>query len=211
MKIAIIGATGWIGSTIANEALGREHEVISIARDISKITLENVDKRELDILKSSDLASAVQGADVVIAAVGGRAKGNHDMVASSAERLLVDLPQTDASRLLWVGGAGSLEVAPGVTVLSTPDFPEEYKDEAKAQTDALGVFRSSKSAVEWTFISPAAEILPGTRSGSYRVGGDQLLMNDDGESRISVEDYAVAVIDEAEKRQYPNQRIGVAY
>lgn len=110
-----------------------------------------------------------------------------------------------------MGGAGSLEVAPGVTLLSLPQFPEAYKAEATAQGEALALFRASNSVLNWTFISPAAEIYPGARSGQYRIGGNSLLSDSDGNSRISVQDYAVAMIDEAEKGAYPQQRIGVAY
>lgn len=213
MKLAIIGATGWIGSTLVAEAHSRGHEVIAIARDSGKIAASAVEKRSFDLTAgdSASLAAAVAGADLVIASIGGRAAGNHEMVAASAQRLLSELPAAGINRLLWVGGAGSLEVAPGVTLLSLPEFPDAYKDEATAQGEALAVFRNSDSAVNWTFISPAAEIFPGERSGNYRTGGDSLISDADGNSRISVQDYAVALIDEAEKNAHPKQRIGVAY
>lgn len=210
MKIAIIGASGWIGSTLVTEAKGRGHQVIAIARNPDKIGENDLDKRSLD-LTSGDLAAAVSGADVVIASIGGRAAGNHEIVAASAQRLLNELPSVGNSRLLWVGGAGSLEVAPGVTLLSLPQFPEAYKAEATAQGEALALFRASASNLNWTFVSPAAEIYPGERSGHYRIGGDSLLSDSEGKSRISVQDYAVAMIDEAEKGAFPRQRIGVAY
>lgn len=213
MKLAIIGATGWIGSTLVAEAHSRGHEVIAIARDSGKIAASAVEKRSFDLTAgdSASLAAAVAGADLVIASIGGRAAGNHEMVAASAQRLLSELPAAGVNRLLWVGGAGSLEVAPGVTLLSLPEFPDAYKDEATAQGEALAVFRNSDSAVNWTFISPAAEIFPGERNGNYRTGGDSLISDADGNSRISVQDYAVALIDEAEKNAHPKQRIGVAY
>ncbi len=214
MKIAIIGATGWIGSTLVAEAQSRGHDVITIARDSSKIAATGVDKRSLDLSaadNSTAITAAVTGADLVIASIGGRAAGNHEIVAASAQRLLNELPAAGVNRLLWVGGAGSLEVAPGVTLLSLPEFPEAYKGEATAQGEALAVFRNSDSAVNWTFISPAAEIFPGERSGHYRTGGDSLVSDSEGKSRISVQDYAVAMIDEAEKNAHPKQRMGVAY
>lgn len=210
MKIAVIGATGWIGSTLVAEAKSRGHNVIAIARHTDKIGGSDHDKRPLD-LTNGDLAAAVSGADLVIASIGGRAAGNHDIVTASAQRLLNELPSAGISRLLWVGGAGSLEVAPGVTLLSLPQFPEAYKAEATAQGEALALFRASNSELNWTFVSPAAEIYPGERSGQYRIGGDSLLSDSAGKSRISVQDYAVAMIDEAEKGAYPRQRIGVAY
>lgn len=211
MKIAILGATGWIGSTVMNEALSRGHEVVAISREATKIDQPGVEVRSLDLLAKGGLVQALKGADVVIAAVGGRAKGNHSMVAETAKRLLEELPQAEIQRLIWVGGAGSLEVAPGVKLVSVPDFPAEYKDEALAQGDALDVFRNSGSNLDWVFASPAAEIFPGERSGQYRLGGDQLLTDEQGNSKISVEDYALALIDEAEKATYKQQRIAVAY
>ncbi|MCA6060070.1 NAD(P)-dependent oxidoreductase [Thalassolituus sp. ST750PaO-4] len=213
MKLAIIGATGWIGSTLVAEAQSRGHDVIAIARDSSNIAATGVEKRSLDLTAgdSASIAAAVAGADLVIASIGGRAAGNHEIVAASAQRLLNELPAAGVNRLLWVGGAGSLEVAPGVTLLSLPEFPQAYKDEAAAQGEALAVFRNSHSAVNWTFISPAAEIFPGERSGNYRTGGDSLVSDAEGNSRISVQDYAVAMIDEAENNAHPKQRIGVAY
>ncbi len=212
MKVAILGASGWIGSHLAAEAKMRGHEVVAVVRDPAKVTLKGVAVQQLDILNpESSLKSVLEGVDAVIASIGGRAAGNHEMVAKTAQRLLNELPQAGVARLLWVGGAGSLEVAPGVKLVTVPGFPEEYKGEALAQGEALEVFRASNSDVNWTFVSPAAEIFPGDKQGQYRVGGDQLLTDSEGNSRISVADYAVALIDELEYAEHPCQRIGVAY
>ncbi|EPO3045589.1 NAD(P)-dependent oxidoreductase [Vibrio cholerae] len=212
MKVAILGASGWIGSHLAAEAKMRGHEVVAVVRDPAKVTLKGVAVQQLDILNpESSLKSVLEGVDAVIASIGGRAAGNHEMVAKTAQRLLNELPQAGVARLLWVGGAGSLEVAPGVKLVTVPGFPEEYKGEALAQGEALEVFRASNSDVNWTFVSPAAEIFPGDKQGQYRVGGDQLLTDSEGNSRISVADYAVVLIDELEYAEHPRQRIGVAY
>ncbi|GFK32376.1 NAD(P)-dependent oxidoreductase [Vibrio cholerae] len=212
MKVAILGASGWIGSHLAAEAKMRGHEVVAVVRDPAKVTLKGVAVQQLDILNpESSLKSVLEGVDAVIASIGGRAACNHEMVAKTAQRLLNELPQAGVARLLWVGGAGSLEVAPGVKLVTVPGFPEEYKGEALAQGEALEVFRASNSDVNWTFVSPAAEIFPGDKQGQYRVGGDQLLTDSEGNSRISVADYAVALIDELEYAEHPSQRIGVAY
>jgi uncharacterized protein len=165
----------------------------------------------LDLHNPTGLAAAVTGADVVIAAIGGRAQGNHAIVANTAKLLLDELPKAGIQRLLWVGGAGSLEVAPGTTLLALPSFPAEYKAEAIAQGEALAVFRDSHSPLNWTFISPAAQIYPAEKTGHYRVGGEQLLTDVNGDSKISVQDYALALVDEALAGNYPKQRIGVAY
>ena len=211
MKIAIIGATGWIGSKVMREALSRGHQVVAISRSASNIEKQGVTTVSLDLLAQGGVNEAVSGADIVITAIGGRAKGNHEMVANTAKLLLAELPKTDIQRMIWVGGAGSLEVAPGVTLVTTPHFPAEYKDESIAQGEALAVFRSSHSTLDWLFVSPAAKLLPGERSGNYRVGGDQFLTDDQGNSEISDQDYAVALLDEVENPQHHNKRICVAY
>ena len=209
MKIAVLGATGWIGSTIVQQATKRGLEVISIVRDAAKVT-DNKVVRVFDLQSQDSIASVLEGVDVVIASVGGRASGNHELVAQTAERLLSALNNTN-TRLLWVGGAGSLEVAPGVTLVSTPEFPDEYKAESLAQGEALKVFKTTTSSASWTFVSPAAIIYPGDNEGDYRVGSNTFFTNDAGESKVSVTDYATAMVDEAQKAVYVNQHISIAY
>lgn len=212
MKIAVLGATGWIGSHIVNEATQRGHQVVALVRDTSKVKRTDIEVRKVDLLSTAnELANAIVGVDAVIASIGGRALGNHDIVKTTAERLMTTLPQVSVKRLLWVGGAGSLEVAPGIRLVSTAQFPNEYKAEAIAQSEALEVFKQKTTTVDWTFVSPAAEIIPGETLSRYRVGADQLLVDDNGDSKISVSDYAIAMIDELESNNHPCQRIGVAY
>ena len=210
MKIAILGATGWIGSAITAQAKARGHDVIAIVRDPAKINEEGVVSRAFDLTSDDDFAQAAQGADVVIASIGGRAAGNHDLVAKTAARLLNSLANTQ-QRLIWVGGAGSLEVAPGVLLVSSPEFPSEFKDEALAQGEALDIFRVNEKATQWTYVSPAAQLYPGESEGTFRIGGDAFFTNSNGESKISVSDYAKALVDEAENAAHINQRISVAY
>ena len=211
MKVAVLGASGWIGSQIVEEAVTRGHQVIALVRNPSAIERQDVEVRQLDVLAEQDFAQALQGVDTVIASIGGRTAGNHDMVERSAAKLLEQLPNSGVKRLLWVGGAGSLEVAPGVQLVTVPDFPAEYKDEALAQSQALQVFRNSNSPLNWTFVSPAAEIFPGEKVGQFRVGGDQLLTDAQGHSKISVADFASAMLDELETAKHAKQRISVAY
>ena len=212
MNVAILGASGWIGNTIANEAKSRGHHVVALVRDPSKLEGSDFEVRRFDLQDNqADLNQALDGVDALIISIGGRASGQHDIVKHTAQTLLTQLPSSGVNRLLWVGGAGSLEVAPGVSLISTPEFPSEYKAEATAQGEALAVFKHSNSPVNWTFISPAAEIFPGDAFGQYRIGAEQLLTDNEGHSRISVSDYAKAMIDELEAGQFPQQRIGVAY
>ncbi|MCS6238926.1 NAD(P)-dependent oxidoreductase [Shewanella baltica] len=210
MKIAILGATGWIGGAILKEALSRGHQVTALVRDPSKLSVTDVAVHAVD-LEQPLVAQTFAGVDVVIASVGGRVQQNHGLVASTVQHLLDVLPNAKVPRLLWVGGAGSLEVAPGVTLVSSPDFPAAYKDEALAQGEALQVFRAAQTAINWTFVSPAAEIYPGESEGPYRLGGDSFFTDANGRSRISVTDYAKAMLDEAEQGTHANQRISVAY
>ncbi|MEO3736445.1 NAD(P)-dependent oxidoreductase [Shewanella baltica] len=210
MKIAILGATGWIGGSILKEALSRGHQVTALVRDPSKLSVSDVVVHAVD-LEQPLVAQTFADVDVVIASVGGRAQQNHGLVASTVQHLLNVLPNAKVPRLLWVGGAGSLEVAPGVTLVSSPDFPAAYKDEALAQGEALQVFRAAQTAINWTFVSPAAEIYPGESEGPYRLGGDSFFTDANGRSRISVTDYAKAMLDEAEQGTHANQRISVAY
>lgn len=210
MNIAVLGASGWLGSTISAEALARGHRVIGLARNPQGLA-EGVTARAFDLNTEQSLAEALAGADLLIASVGGRAAGNHEIVPATAARLLAELPKAGVKRLLWVGGAGSLEVAPGEALVAQPSFPAEYKAEAIAQGEALAVFRDSQSPLAWTFVSPAAEIYPGERSGAYRLGGDQLLVDSEGRSRISAADYAVALVDLAEQGAPGQTRVSVAY
>ena len=211
MKIALFGANGWVGSTIAKEALDRGHSVTAIVRDPAKMTMthEHLTVAGADACDPASVAKTAAGHDVAAAAIGGRQNAQHQVVPASAQGLLAGLASAGVPRLVWVGGAGSLEVAPGVRLVDTPAFPAEYKDEALAQSEALTVFRNGEHPVAWTYISPAIILAPGQRSGSYSSGGDQLLTNEKGESMMSVEDYAVAFVDEIERAAHQRTRISV--
>lgn len=213
MKIALFGATGHLGRGILEEALSRDDEVIAIVRDPTRLTRHTTKLKIVtgDVSHPGSWLDAVRGADAVVASLSARGDGHHDSVPSYARGLLNNLPKTGVKRLLWVGGAGSLETAPGVRVIDDPNFPVAWKAEAEAQDKALQVFRSSDADVDWTYISPAALLEDGKRSGSYRIGTDQLLVDADGSSRITVADYAVAVLDRIEQHDALRQRITVAY
>jgi putative NADH-flavin reductase len=213
MKIALFGATGHLGQGILDEALSRGYEVVAVVRDPSRLTQHN-DKLKVvtgDVANPASWLDAVRGVDAVVASLSARRDGNPDSIPANAGVLLDNLPKAGVKRLLWVGGAGSLEVAPGVKVIDDPHFPDAWKPEANAQGNALDVFRVSKADVDWTYISPAALIEDGERSGKYRVGGDQLLVDAKGVSRITVADYAVALLDRIEHHDALRQRITVAY
>jgi putative NADH-flavin reductase len=213
MKIAIFGASGWIGGAVAREALDRGHIVTAIVRDPARLQLRHERLATMigDVTDPTRVAAVVAGHDAVAAAIGGRREAHHEVVPAAVRLLLVGLPRAGVKRLVWVGGGGSLLVAPGVRLIDTPQFPAEWKAEASAQVQALELFRASTSGVEWSFLSPPVVIEPGQRTGRYRTGLDQLVADEKVVSRISVEDYAVALLDELERPAHIRQRFTIAY
>ena len=196
MSIALIGSTGFIGTRILAEARRRNHEVSVISRE------------QADILDSAQMVNAIRAHNAVISAYGNH--GEPELIIDATRSLLAAVKEAGVPRLLAVGGAGSLEVAPGVQLMDAPGFPGAYAREARAQGYALDIYRSEKE-VDWTYVSPAAEIAAGERTGKFRVGGDMLLMDSNHLSRISAEDFAVAIIDELERGRYSRARFSVAY
>ncbi len=216
MKIVLFGATGNVGKCVAQEALGRGHEVIGVVRD--PVAVQSPDPRvrlvQGDATQSDSVAEVVRGADAVVSAISPRPNARGlaaPSLAVNARAIIAGLRSAGVRRVLYVGGAGSLEIAPGQPLLDQPDFPEAYKAEAREGSAALIVWRTEAEGLDWTFLSPAVEIGPGTRTGSYRTTDDQLLADADGKSAISFEDYAVAVLDELERPQHVGRRFGVAY
>ena len=211
MKLFLFGVTGNAGQAILQEALSRGHVVTAAARQTG--FFHPVGKASVvtaDVLDAATLKDSIKGHDAVVVAISGR-KSGHDTVARAATNLLATMPEAGVSRLLWVGGAGSLEVAPGLRLVDTPQFPAIYKEEALGQAAALQTLRAGKTSVNWTYVSPPAMIGVGGRTGKYRLGGDQLLVDGSGVSTITWIDYAVAVVDELEKNAHPQARITVAY
>ncbi len=209
MKIALIGATGMIGQRILAEALSRGHDVTAIARNTNSLTpSDHVKVVAGDVLDVAAMAAAVRGHDAVVDAAS-PPQDDPDFLVRAPQALVAALKQAGVSRLIIVGGAGSLEVAPGLRLYDTPEFPEAWRPSARAHGAALDELRGVD--LDWTFISPAAMIMPGERTGKFRVGGDQLMTDDKGESNISAEDYAVALLNELEQPKYVRRRMSVAY
>ena len=213
MKVAIIGASGQIGAFIRDEALARGHQVSAIVRHPEKITVRDPRLHivKADVLKDK-VDELVKGHDAVISAYN-PGWSNPDMYNEQIEgykRIISGVKKAGIKRLLVVGGAGSLEVAPGVQVLDTANFSEQVKKGVLATREVLYMLRKEKE-LEWTFLSPPSSIKPGERTGHYRVGKDQLLKDEKGESKISTPDYAVAMLDELENPQHVRERFTVAY
>jgi uncharacterized protein len=212
-KIMLIGSSGMIGQRILHEALNREHHVTALVRDTSGTGEHRakLDYHTGDIFKPETIATAAVDHDVVLSAYGA-GKGDPNLVMKAAHALIEALTRVEPIRLIAVSGAGSLEVKPGLQLVDTPNFPAEWKAIALAHREALDVYRKAGMAeFDWTAVSPAALIEPGTRTGKYRTGTDQLLVDDKGNSYISAEDFAVAVVDEIEKPRFQGQRFTVAY
>jgi len=202
MTIALIGASGNAGSRILKELSDRGHQVTGIARHPEKIAkLKNVTAVKGDVFDEQGLITLLKGHDIVISAV--------HFTASDPKILLGAVKASGAKRYLVVGGAGSLEVAPGVRLIDTPEFPDAYKPEAGKGSDFLGLLRQEKE-LDWTFLSPSSMFVAGERTGKFRLGKDQLLSTSKGSS-ISFEDYAIALVDEIEKPAHSRQRFTVGY
>jgi putative NADH-flavin reductase len=212
-KIMLIGSSGMIGQRVLHEALNRGHHVTALVRDTSGTGEHRaeLDYHTGDIFKPETIATAAVDHDVVVSAYG-PGKGDSNLVVKAAHALIEALTRVEPIRLIALSGAGSLEVKPGVQLVDRPDFPAEWKAIALAHREALDVYRKAGMAeFDWTAVSPAALIEPGTRTGKYRTGTDQLLVDDRDKSYISAEDFAVAVVDEIEKPRFQGQRFTVAY
>lgn len=207
-RIAVIGANGTIGSAVVEEAAARGHEVTAVVRDPDRYRGGAASVERGDVLEPADVARAAAGRDVLVSAVGGGDGPGHLTLIEPAARSLVEGLRSlvgGAPRLVAVGGAGSLETAPGVRVWDTPGLPEPILQIMHAHGEALDYYRTV-SDIRWTVLSPAAEIGPGERTGRYRTGLEQLLTDGEGRSWISVPDYAVALVDEIEQPEHIGER-----
>jgi putative NADH-flavin reductase len=203
MKIAIAGASGRAGSCITAELARRGHSVTAIARNPDKIAkLPNVTAVSGDANDRAELARLWAGHDAAVSSI--------HFLASDVESLIGAAKDSGVPRYLVVGGAGSLEVAPGVRLVSTPNFPAQYKAEAEKGAAFLDRLRREKE-LNWTFLSPSALFDFGSRTGKFRLGGDQILVDSSGKSWISFEDFAVAMADEIERPAHIRARFTVGY
>jgi uncharacterized protein len=209
MNVVLYSATGMIGSRVLNELVSRGHNVTAVVRDPSKVAANpavNVVKG--DIFDTADVAAKTIGVDAVISAYGPGA-GDVNELLTATRSLIAGLDQSGTKRLIFVGGAGSLYVKPGVDVIASGFLPAEYKDIAIAHRDALALLRESD--LDWTYFSPAGFIQPGERTGKFRLGKDDLITDEKGNSSISAEDYAIALADELEHPKHIRQRFTIGY
>ena len=216
MKVVLIGATGFVGSAILKEALSRGHEVTAIARHPEKIkTQNNLTIVKGDVMDTDKLSETLKGNDVVVSAYnpGWTNPDIYNEFLKGSQAIQKAVKKSGVKRYIVNGGAGSLFVAPNVQLIDTHEFPDEYKPGAGAARDYLNILKN-ENQLEWTFVSPAIEMNPGTpheRKGTYRTGLDNPVFDSNNKSRISVEDLAVAVIDEVEHSKHIRVRFTVGY
>lgn len=212
MKIALIGASGFVGSALLKEAVSRGHDVTALVRKPDKVEASpHVTAKKLDVNDAKALSAAIGGADVVISAFNG-GWGDPEIYAKhkTGSDSIRDAAKAASKRLIVIGGAGSLFAPDGSQFVDSDQFPKEYKDGARAARDALADLRK-ETALDWTFLSPPFVLTPTGRTGKYRLGAENPVFNDKGESTISVADLAVAVLDEAEAPKHSRKRFTIGY
>lgn len=210
MKIALLAATGNIGQRILHEALQRGHEVVAVVRDPSKISpVENLLVKQADFQDAQSVAAAISGADAVVSAYGSHTEPESLLGVTKA--ILAAMRETGVSRYIAVGGAGGLRVESGERVIDDPNFPAAWKPAAEIQIQAYESLVADAPDLDWTFFAPAGLIQPGERTGKFRTDSHNLVVDEKGESHISTEDYAVALVDELENPRYLRSRMTVGY
>lgn len=213
MKVALIGATGYVGSRMMIEALQRGHEVTAIARHPERLpAVPQLHPVRADVFDQEAIATLVAGHDAVIDAFhpGWGLPGSGEQQLAGEQAIIAAVKQAGVARLLLVGSAGTLEIAPHIDLLDTGEFPQEMKATARASRTVLRQLRSEEE-LQWTVLTPPAILDPGQRTGSFRLDDDQLITDEYGLSKISLEDYAVAMIDELENPQHAGQRFTIGY
>lgn len=216
MKVALIGASGFVGNAILKELLQRGHQVAAIVRNPEKIKpSENVTLVSTNVLNETELSNAIAGHDAVISAynAGWTNPNLYDEFLKGSQTIQEASKKSGIKRLIVVGGAGSLFIGPGQQIVDTEGFPQEWKPGALAARDYLNILKEEKE-LDWTFLSPAVEMHKGTsgiRKGIYRTGLENPVFDDNKRSVISVEDVAVAIADELENPKHIRQRFTVAY
>lgn len=213
MKVALIGASGFVGSAVLQELLDRGHQVTGVVQHPEKLPKNNhLLPKKADVYHQADLAAVLHGHDAVVSAFN-PGWGNSDirnlMVKGSAS-ILEATKAAGVKRLIFVGGAGSLQIAPNLDLLDTPDFPEQWREGAEGARQALRSFRQEK-VLDWAFVSPAINLAPGRRTGKYQLGKDAPVFDSKKESRISVQDLAVVIVDELEKPKHHRERFTAGY
>lgn len=212
MRVLLFGASGDVGRRIAAELLERGHHVTGVSRSgaIDGIDDDAFAVAAGDATEADDVAELSEGHDAVVSAVGPGDEGP-DVLRDAADALIAGLERTGVHRLLVIGGGGTLEVEPGVDLVDTEEFPDEIRPASEAHRDALHTYQAEGDVLDWTFLAPPMILEPGERTGQYRTDERELLFDDEGNSRITMEDLAVAVADELEAPEHVHAHMTVAY
>lgn len=214
-NVVIIGASGFVGTAIVEEALTRGYQVKGIVRNPEKVTISNPNLKliKADIMDAESLTELLKGEESVISAYnpGWTNPEIYDDTLKGYTSILKAAKNAGVKRLLIVGGAGSLYVAPNVRVMDTSTFPQEILPGVKGLAKVLTDFLLPEKDIDWVFFSPAGNIFPGERTANFRLGKDNLIVDNDGNSNISVQDYAVAMIDELENANHHQERFTIGY
>ena len=212
MDVLLLGASGRIGTRIATELLERGHGVTGVSRSGTIDDLDDPDLVEIsgDATDADDIAKLATAHDAVGSALGPSEDEDPEILSEMMDAVVEGLRRASIDRLVWTGGAGGLEVAPGTKLVETEEFPEEWKPVAQAAIDAYGILEAADD-LEWTYLAPAALIEPGERTGEYRTAEGELVTDDEGDSYISMADFAIAFADELEEANAVHTYLGTGY
>ena len=214
MRICVVGATGWIGGSVMREALSQGLEVTAVGHNAERLAaLDGVPTAVADVLDTDQLAGVIRGHDAAVCAVTDRSTDDRSIIPRAARSVLAACERAGVNRLVFCGGGGSLEVRPGVRAIDEPDFPPQHRPEAQAQAEALEILRSADTSVEWTYASPPPRHLErGEKRGGYHARvGDTQVVDDQGESRLTAGDFAVAIVYALTEHVSVNGRFTAAY
>ncbi|HEX4651632.1 MAG TPA: NAD(P)H-binding protein [Granulicella sp.] len=210
MRVVVYGATGNSGREIVKELLARGHEVVAVARNVAAVVAQPKLTAKTDDLSNVDtIAETIAGADVVVSAYAPPPDKTEALLDVTKRQIEAVKKAGGKARLIVVGGAGLLEVAPGMTLIKSGYLPAEYLPIATAHEKALGILRGSE--INWTYLSPAAYFVQGERTGKFRLGTKELVADAKNDSRISFQDYAIALVDEIEKPKHERGSFSVGY
>lgn len=212
MNVLLLGASGRIGQRTTTELLNRGHAVTGVSRSWREGGIDDDGFVAVtgNATEPDDVAKLATGHDGVVSTLGPRDNDSSEILTVMMDAVVDGMRRTDVKRLVWTGGAGGLKVGPEAILIDSDDFPEEWKPVARAAIDAFEHLREVED-LEWTYISPAALIEPGERTGEYRTAERKLVVNDEGDSCISMEDFAVALVDELEEKNAVHTYLGTGY
>ncbi|WP_435116336.1 NAD(P)-dependent oxidoreductase [Halolamina sp. C58] len=212
MDVLLLGASGRIGRRTATELLRRDHRVTGVSRSgaVDGVDDPDFDAVAGDATDADAVAKLAAGHDAVVSALGPSEDEDPEVLTTMIEAVIEGMRRAGVDRLVWTGGAGILRVGPDARLIETEEFPEEWVPVASAAIDAYERLEGADD-LEWTYVAPAALIEPGERTGEYRTAVDELVTDDEGDSYVSMEDFAIALVDELESGEGVHEKLGVGY